>query len=337
MEDALSSKMKPVHESVAKIEKKVNEEVQKVQENVTEKVGSQMSSFTTSVKGLKKDVSNHMTEIKDQLTSRVDTVAKKVPALDTLNTSISNSATAINTHVTNAVGSSKTRVSKMLEEFNKKLDSISSSLEKPSNKGARAERRVIDILRMDLQGLNYTFLDTAREPGKGDVEVQTPSGHKIMIEVKQWKGALSKDAIEEFERNLANASHFKVGILLSMTSGIARRSREGRFEISFNQSQKQFQIYVPNAYANNDEHLIVWSVVMADQLAKLDGDLGDRKTKELNEIYKKFAENVQHSKDCKASLLALENSVNNLKNSIEPILKTVDETSNAINKLLHPS
>ena len=76
---------------------------------------------------------------------------------------------------------------------------------------------------------------------------------------------------------------------------------------------------------------------MADQLTKLDGDLGDRKTKELNEIYKKFAENVQHSKDCKASLLALENSVNNLKNSIEPILKTVDETSNAINKLLHPS
>ena len=127
----------------------------------------------------------------------------------------------------------------------------------------------------------------------------------------------------------------KVGILLSMNSGIARRAREGRFEIALNQ-QKQYLIYVPNAYANNEEHLIVWSVVMAEQLASIEGgDLDDRKTQRLNQIYNKFKENIEHSNDCKSNLEALEITVEKLKSSITPILKTVDETKEDIYKLLH--
>ena len=118
-----------------------------------------------------------------------------------------------------------------------------------------------------------------------------------------------------------------------MTSGIARRAREGRFEIAFDQSQNQYRVYVPNA--NNEEHLIVWSVVMTAQLAKLGGKLGERKTQGLEEIYKKFEANIQHSKDCKSNLEALKNSVKNLEDSLEPILKTVEETKSNIYKLLH--
>ena len=153
-------------------------------------------------------------------------------------------------------------------------------MEKPSNKGARAERKVIDVLKQNLP--NFTFVPTHSEMGKGDIKVHSPNNNNFMIEVKEWSGPLSKDAIQKFERNLAKSPHFKVRILLSMTSGIARRSREGRFEIAFDQSQRQFQIYVPNAYANNDEHLIVWSVVMADQLAQIDGELGEDQGAERN-------------------------------------------------------
>ena len=156
-----------------------------------------------------------------------------------------------------------------------------------------------------------------------------------MIEVKAEKGAVSKDMIEKFEGNLKYSPDFKGGILLSMTSGIVRRSREGRFEIAFDRGQKQYKIYVPNAYANNEEHLIVWSVVMAAQLAQIDGELGERKTQDLDEIYKKFAANIEHSQKCKSSLDALKSSVKNLEDSIELILKTVDETNKAIYKLLH--
>ena len=335
VEDALDSKMKPVHDSVERIEKQVGEQVKKVEENVANAVSTHLTKFTKNVEGLKKEVSEHMTTIKDELTGRVDTVARKVQPLDILNSTISTSAESIKTQLHQEIECSETRVKRELGEWKQKLDSISNALEKPSNKGARAERNVITILRDNLQPLNYTFLDTSSHLGKGDIEAQTPNGHKIMIEVKQWAAALSKSEIEKFERNLKSSPDFKGGILLSMTSGIARRSQEGRFEVSFDQSQKQYQIYVPNAYAKNEEHLIVWSVVMAAQLAKLGGELGERKTQGLDEIYKKFAANIQHSNECQSSLEALKNSVKNLENSIKPILNTIDETKNAIYKLLH--
>ena len=189
-------------------------------------------------------------------------------------------------------------------------------------KGDRAERKVIDVLKQQLP--NFTFLDTSSgsDKGKGDIEAQSPNGHKVMIEVKDWKVAIAKDETEKFEKNLANSPYFKVGILLSMTSGIAMRSREGRFEIAFNQNQKQYQIYVPNA--SNEEHLIVWSVVMADQL-KIQGDLSESKTSGLNMIYKKFADNIKHSEKCKSNLEALEICVTNLKETFcqfsKPLMK----------------
>lgn len=75
---------------------------------------------------------------------------------------------------------------------------------------------------------------------------------------------------------------------------------------------------------------------MAEQLANIEGGgLDDRKTQGLNQIYDKFKENIQHSKDCKSNLEALEVTVEKLKSSITPILETVDETKNDIYKLLH--
>ena len=119
-----------------------------------------------------------------------------------------------------------------------------------------------------------------------------------------------------------------------MASGIARRAREGRFEVAVN-PQKQYLIYVPNAFARNEDHLIVWSVIMAEQLANLERDFDGTKTRGLTLIYNKFKENIEHSQQCKSNLEALETSVEKLKSSIVPILKTVDETKNDIYKLLH--
>ena len=89
-----------------------------------------------------------------------------------------------------------------------------------------------------------------------------------------------------------------------MTSGIARRSKEGRFEVAVN-PQKQYLIYVPNAYARNEDHLIVWSVVMAEQLANLEGDLDGTKIQGLTLIYEKFIRNIENSQQCQLSLEAL--------------------------------
>lgn len=332
VEDALASKMKPVHDSVAKIEQQVIKQVEEVKKKVTQDVGEQMKEVKTNVEGLKGEVSKRMNTIKDELTGRVDTVAQKVQPLDVLNITMSQSAQDIKTQLSTEIKNSEERVSKELTACNQKLESISTSLEKPSSKGARAERKVVDILKEHLG--SFSILDTSSAMGKGDIEVQTTNNHSIMIEVKNKKTNVPKNEIESFEENLAKSPQFKVGILLSMASGIARRAREGRFEIAVN-PQKQYQIYVPNAYANNEDHLIVWSVVMAEQLANIEGDFDGRKIQGLKQIYNKFKENIKHSQECKSNLETLEISVEKLKSSITPILKTVDETKDDINKLLH--
>lgn len=273
-----------------------------------------------------------MTKIKDELTGRVDTVAQKVQPLNVLNANVNQSAQDIKTQLGREIKESERRVASELAECKKRLESISTSLEKPSSKGARAERKVIEVLRDHLP--SFSCFATSSNTGKGDIEVQTPSNQSIMIEVKNKKTSVPKNETESFEENLVKSPQFKVGILLSMASGIARRAREGRFEIAVNQN-KQYQIYVPNAYANNEDHLIVWSVIMAEQLSNLEQDLDETKIQGLTQIYKKFQKNIEHSQLCKSNLEALETSVENLKSSITPILETVDETKNDIYKLLH--
>lgn len=332
VEDALASKMKPVHDSVAKIEQQVIKQVEEVKKKVTQDVGEQMKEVKTNVKDLKGDVTQHLTTIKDELSGRVDTVARKVQPLDILNSTMNQSAQDIKAQLSREIKESERRVASELTACKQKLESISTSLEKPSSKGARAERKVIEILKEQLP--SFSCVDTSSKMGKGDIEVQTPNNHRIMIEVKNKKTSVPKNEIESFEENLEKSPQFKMGILLSMASGIARRAREGRFEVAVN-PRKQYLIYVPNAYASNEDHLIVWSVIMAEQLANLEGDFDGTKTHGLTLIYNKFKKDIQHSQQCKSNLVALETSVENLKSSIIPILETVDETKNEIYKLLH--
>ena len=332
VEDALASKMKPVHDSVTKIEQQVIEQVKEVKKKVTQDVGEQMKEVQRNVEGLKGDVTKHLTTIKDELSGRVDTVARKVQPLDVLNSTMNQSAQDIKAQLSREIKESEGRVASELVACKQKLESMSTSLEKPSSKGARAERKVMDVLEENLA--SFSCFDTSSITGKGDIVVQTPNNHSIMIEVKNKKTSVPKNEIESFEENLEKSPQFKVGILLSMASGIARRAREGRFEVAVN-PQKQYLIYVPNAFGRNEDHLIVWSVIMAEQLANLEGDLDGTKTQGLTQIYNKFKENIEHSQQCRSNLEALETSVENLKSSIVPILKTVDETKNDIYKLLH--
>lgn len=70
LEEALTSQMKPIHDSVSNIETEVTRQVKTVQENVSQEV-----------KTLTED-------LKDSLTKRIDTVAERVPPLSSLNTAI---------------------------------------------------------------------------------------------------------------------------------------------------------------------------------------------------------------------------------------------------------
>ena len=333
VEEAINVEMQPVHVSLARMEGQMNYEIQQVKKEVSGELERGFEASGKNVGHLGGVVSKDITDLSSKLTTSVETVARKVQPLDLLNSSIGISVEGIKTQLQMDMQGSESRLEQRLNECNLKLDYISWSLEKPSGKGSRGEREVIEILNSYLQHMSYTIRDTSRTAGHGDIRVDTPNGHKIMIEVKSRERAVPKNEIEKFEENLANAPNYKVGILLSMTSGIARRGQQGWFEVAF--VKNQYRIYVPNAYANREEHLIVWSVVLAAQLSSVDGELGEGQRSELMKIYNKFKEIIEQNKKCKSDLKALKECVKNLESSLNPIVDFVDQTAGAINKLLH--
>ena len=317
--NALAPKIKEITGTMNNVEKNVNDQVLKVQKELTTKVCDGIKGMTSNVLSFKTDLSKDIEKIGETLKTDVKDIAAKVPALNTLETRIRES---------------ETRITKSLEKHGEKLDLISTALQNPQKKGARAERDVLEILNQKLRRSNFTFRDITRENGKGDIEADTPDGHKIMIEIKSWEKSLSKDAIEAFEGNLAKVPHFRVGILLSMRSSIANRSKGSEFEVLFNDDRKQYMIYVPNALYQ--EYVIVWSVLMASQLANLQvGELGEKKTQGLRKVYEEFQKNAQYSKKSRADLQALRVLVQQLEGNVVPILDTVDKATKVLNKLLN--
>ena len=146
--DAINIEMQPVHVSLARMEEQTKNGIQQVKEEVSGELERGFEAFGS------------------KLTTSVETVAKKVQPLDLLNRSIESSSEGIKTQLQKDIQGSESRLEKRLDECKGKLDSISKSLEKPSSKGSRGEREVIEILKSYLQHMSYTIRDT------GDTETK---------------------------------------------------------------------------------------------------------------------------------------------------------------------
>ena len=146
--DAINIEMQPVHVSLARMEEQTKNGIQQVKEEVSGELERGFEAFGS------------------KLTTSVETVAKKVQPLDLLNRSIESSSEGIKTQLQMDIQGSESSLEKWLDECKGKLDSISKSLEKPSSKGSRGEREVIEILKSYLQHMSYTIRDT------GDTETK---------------------------------------------------------------------------------------------------------------------------------------------------------------------
>ena len=320
LEEALTSQMKPIQDSVSNIETEVTRQVKTVQENVSREV-----------KTLTED-------LKDSLTKRVDTVAERVPPLSSLNTAITQSEGNIKTQINSTfkeINSSESRVYDELKMCKDKLDEISKNLMKPGVKGVVGEMTVLKILRHRFP--SWSVEDVASTGRKMcDIVASTPLDDKIMIEVKNQTTAVPYKECNKFEENLTASHGFKVGILLSLKSGISNHSSARDFEIKFLQTENQYRIYVPNAMQEPDGNRVVWSVLMAEQLAQIRMELTGGQVKGLEEIYAQFKKDVEQGKVCEESLKSLEKAMKKLKEDMSPFFETVRKTKESLHKLLHP-
>ena len=320
LEEALTSQMKPIQESVSNIETEVTRQVKTVQENVSREV-----------KTLTED-------LKDSLTKRVDTVAERVPPLSSLNTAITQSEGNIKTQIDSTfkeINSSESRVYDELKTCNDKLDQISKNLMKPGVKGVVGEMTVLKILKHRFP--SWSVVDVSSTGWKMcDIVATTPFDDKIMIEVKNQTTSVPSNECNKFEENLTVSPDYKVGILLSLKSGISNHSSARDFEVKFLQTKNQYRIYVPNAMQEPDGNRVVWSVLMAEQLAQIRMELTGGQVEGLEEICAQFKKDVGRGKVCEESLRSLEKAMEKLKEDMSPFFETVRKTKESLLKLLHP-
>lgn len=320
LEEALTSQMKPIHDSVSNIETEVTRQVKTVQENVSQEV-----------KTLTED-------LKDSLTKRIDTVAERVPPLSSLNTAITQSEGNIKTQIDSTVkeiNSSESRVCVELKMCKEKLDQISKNLMKPGVKGVVGEMTVQKILKHRFS--SWSVVDVASTGWKMcDIVATTPLDDKIMIEVKNQTTSVPSNECNKFEENLTASPDYKVGILLSLKSGISNHSSARDFEVKFLQTKNQYRIYVPNAMQEPDGNRVVWSVLMAEQLAQIRMELTGGQVEGLEEICAQFKKDVERGKVCEENLKSLEKAMKKLKEDMSPFFETVRKTKESLLKLLHP-
>lgn len=161
----------------------VNQQVLKVHENVTNEDCDQVKSMTHSVQGFKGDLRNDILGIRQDLLTQVNEVASKVSPLNILNDHITQSAQGVLNQLNTQINRSEQRLLPAIGACQRELSKISSSLEvKSSVKGLVGKKLVVNILKERFP--NFTTVDVSRQAGKGDIQIMSNRGHKIMIEVK---------------------------------------------------------------------------------------------------------------------------------------------------------
>ena len=293
----LGEKLLPVY---AKVDT-VSQEFKSVQNKVTRS----LTTMESGVSALQNTVVNNITE-----------VARKVQPLDSLNSKID---------------SKIAEVLKPIERCEEKLNNLVTRYERPAVKGALGEQEVLTTLKASFP--RYTISHIGGQGHTTDITIKPPNtGHQYLVEVKDHQKGIAFKAIEKFKKDVRDNKDYKVGILFSLRSGIDVLASHGRFTIQF--QDQQYYIYVPNALNERDD-LIVWIVMLADQLAVLDRGLTDPQTGKLNELLTEFQEKMKLSKSCETNLAALERSVNELKKNMVPLLDVIKSATRKLNSALN--
>ena len=320
----LSSQMQPVQSTLESIEKEVKKQLREMQENVGRDVTEKVKQMSTDVEAFKGDLRKDIQTIESKLVSRVNTVVENVPPLNKVNECVEKSERKLNETI-------HRDIKPVIDECKTKLVEMSTSLKRSSHIiGSVGEKLVINLLREQFG--NFYVRDISKEPRKGDILMESPRQHKFTIEVKKHTNYnVPQSHVDRFQSDLASSPDVRVGVLLSMNSGIANKVLHGKFQIIFNKNQ--YQIYVANA--GEDEAMITWSVMMADELAQsMQGDLGTTQVEKLEELYKKFQETKDHEKTCRDNLDSLERAAKNLRESMNYILNSIGKTRKEMKRLI---
>ena len=285
-------------------------------------------NITENPQAIKNVLSDNLQPVHDQVKIMSQTFVNVQNGVKTSLTKIQSDVKELTTDLVSKV---QEVVNKVPPDLNENLTKLVTRYTKSSVIGDLGEADVQSILRAHFD--EYTIEDVSSETGKGDIHItSTQSRQKYLVEVKNRKDEVPAAEIRKFEKNVRENKDFKVGILFSLKSGIDVRASHGRFKIKF--QDNQYYIYVANAL-NDGKDLIVWIVVLADQLAGLNQGLTDKQTSVVENLLKEFQSNVNTSKNCRTNLDSLKRTVADLEKNMDPLLKIIEKAKRSLNSALN--
>lgn len=148
-----------------------------------------------------------------------------------------------------------------------------------SLKGKIGENQINDILADHFP--DDVIELTAQKDFESDIQLITPEGIKLYIEVKTYKSLVTTSQIDKFKRDILR-SGTKVGIMISTTSGITGKKRMEYEQID----DEQYILYIPNS---GFEHIpIIWAILFAKKLVTMTNKKKDIDMGILLDCYRKF-------------------------------------------------
>ena len=175
---------------------------------------------------------------------------------------------AINSSIRENIGSLRGTIDNFIYQ------SANSSL-----KGKIGENQINDILSDHFP--DDVIELTAQKDFESDIQLITPEGIKIYIEVKTYKSLVTTSQIDKFKRDILR-SGIKVGIMISTTSGITGKKRMEYEQLD----EEQYIIYIPNS---GFEHIpVIWAVLFAKKLVTMTNKKKEIDMGILLDCYRKF-------------------------------------------------
>lgn len=200
-----------------------------------------------------------------------------------------------------------------VEELYKKMNSLQTLSDNSYYKGKVGEQKMLNVLTLLFP--KNEIIDTHKDPNRGDFLIICKNEKKILIDNKDYSSNVPKKEIEKFHKDVENNIDVNCGILISNSSGIARKDD---FEIDIVCNKPV--IYLCNTNKNQEKIKLATDFLKSlmecnnidfsnkeiiDKLKKISSDF-KRKINKFKKDIEKFSNSLQ------SSVLDIESIVNNV-------------------------
>lgn len=200
-----------------------------------------------------------------------------------------------------------------VEELYKKITSIQTLSDNSYYKGKVGEQKMLQVLTLLFP--KNEIIDTHKDPNRGDFLIICESEKKILIDNKDYNSNVPKKEIDKFHKDIENNIDVHSGILISNSSGIARKDD---FEIDIVNNKPV--IYLCNT--NKNQEKIKLAADFLKSLMKCTNI--DFSNKEMIDKIKKLScEFKRKINKIKKDIEKFSNSLQNTVLDIETIVKNV--------------